>query len=63
MYAVLNKQTKTYFAGFNPDHSVAWVDDIQNAKGMEKFSARNQASLLICNDHPVQNKPVRIPLQ
>jgi hypothetical protein len=60
MFTILKKDTKQFFAGFNTNGDALWVSDIDQAKPMERFAARNQASLFRCLNINVQNKPVRI---
>lgn len=56
-YAVYNKETKKFFAGFTSGGKVKWASK-SGAKKMTHLAAKGQAALLICHDYPVQRKPV-----
>lgn len=58
-YAILNKDTGSYFAGFDSDGAVLWgpaSDAWQNRRDV----AEGQARLLICCGANVQKKPVSL---
>ena len=58
-YAVYNKETKAYFAGFDGVNPI-WVSEKAQARHMDMQSAKTQAALFICHNMPVQRKPVRV---
>lgn len=58
-YAILNKDTGSYFAGFNSEGAALWgaaTDAWQNRRSV----AEAQASLLRCCGVNAQNKPVSL---
>lgn len=61
MYAVMNKDTKKFFAGWNGLNAI-WVSELTEAKPMTRTDARGQALCFLAGETPVnvQQKPVRI---
>lgn len=60
-YAVMNKETRQLFAGFDADQQPMWTDDERKAKTYsDKRDAHGQALLFACFDIKAQKKPVAL---
>lgn len=61
LYAIKNKQTKEFFAGFDSNDNAMWTTDVSKAwKEDWVVKAELQASLLFSTNKMVQKRPVRI---
>jgi hypothetical protein len=60
-YAVVNKETRQLFAGFDADQEPVWTDDKRQARAYsDKRDARGQALLFACFGIKAQQKPVTL---
>lgn len=60
-YAVMHKETRQLFAGFDADKLPMWTDDERKARSYgDKRDAHGQALLFMCFGIKAQQKPVAL---
>ena len=60
MFAVINKNNRKFFAGFNASGKATWTAGKTKAKAMTEQAAKGQAALFIAMGVSVLRKPVAL---